>query len=205
MWRLIPRELRFFDDFERQPEHVVRAASLLHALVDNFSDVPAAVKAIKDVEHDGDQVTHEIIARLRTTFLPPFDRHDIHVLTTRLDDVLDYIDAVAAALHLFGVKRPTPECRALTGVVVESVSAVDAAVKCLRGLDVAFFGHAGEVHRHEHRADQLLRQSLASLFELEGDAIEILKWKEIYETLEGVTDRCEDVTNAIEAIMLKMA
>lgn len=204
MRRLIPREVRFFDDFERQSQCVVRAASLLHTLVADFSDVPAAVKTIKDVEHEGDQITHEIIARARVTFLTPIDRHDIHVLTGRLDDVLDCIDAAASALHVFRVKQPTPECQALTDVVVDGVGAVDAAVKCLRGFDATFFRHAEEIHRYEHRADQLLRQSLAALFELR-DAIEVLKWKEIYETLEGVTDRCEDVSNTIEAIMLKMA
>jgi hypothetical protein len=202
MRRLIPRELRFFDDFERQSEHAVRAAALLHSLVDDFSDVPGVVKAIKDVEHAGDQVTHEVIARLHATFVTPIDRHDIHVLTARLDDVLDFIDAAASALHVYRIKQPTPECRALTDVVVGSVGAVNAAVKCLRTLDAAFYRHAKAVHEQEHRADQLLRQSLASLF-AENDAIEVLKWKDIYEILEGVTDRCEDVSNTIEAIMVK--
>lgn len=163
------------------------------------------MQAIKDVEHAGDQITHEVIARLHATFITPIDRHDIHVLTTRLDDVLDYIDAAASDIHVYRVKEATPECRALADVVVDSVRAVVETVKCLRTVDAAFYRHAAEVHRQEHRADQLLRQSLASLFELGADAIEVLKWKEIYETLEGVTDRCEDVANAIEAIMLKMA
>jgi predicted phosphate transport protein (TIGR00153 family) len=200
---LIPREVRFFDDFERQSECIVRAASLLNDLVHDFVSVPETVKAIKDVEHAGDQVTHEVIARLHATFVTPIDRHDIHVLTSRLDDVLDYIDAAASALHVYRVKQPTPECRALAGVVLGGVGAVDNAVKCLRTLDATFYRHAETVHEHEHRADQLLRQSLASLFEVGGDAVEVLKWKEIYETLEGVTDRCEDVINTIEAIMLK--
>jgi hypothetical protein len=144
-----------------------------------------------------------VIARLHVMFVTPIDRHDIHTLATRLDDVLDYIDAAASDLHVYRVKQPTPECRALTDVVVDSVGAMHEAVKCLRGLDPAFYRHAQAVHEHEHRADQLLRQSLASLFEPGADAIEVLKWKEIYETLEGVTDRCEDVSNTIEAIMLK--
>jgi uncharacterized protein len=203
MWRLVPRDLRFFDHFERQSRHLVRAAALLHGLVEEFSDVAAAVTAIRDVEHDGDGVAHEVIALLHSTFVTPIDRNDIHLLTTRLDDVLDYIEAVASALHVYRVQRPTPECRALTDVVVRSVGAVDEAVKCLRALDPAFYRHAAAVHEHEHRADQLLRQSLAALFDRRGDPIEILKWKEIYETLEGVTDRCEDVSNAIETIMVK--
>lgn len=203
MRRLIPRELAFFDDFERQSQHIVHAASLLHDLLRDFSDVPGMVKAIKDVEHAGDEVTHALIARLRVTFITPMDRRDLHILACRLDDVLDYIDAAASALAVYRVKRPTPESRALMGVVVTSVAAVDDAVKSLRTLDPGFYRHAQAVHEHEHRADELLRGTLAALFAVEGDVIEILKWKEIYETLEGVTDRCEDVTNTIETIMLK--
>jgi hypothetical protein len=203
MRRLVPRDLRFFDAFERQSEHAVRAVALLQDLVENFSDVPGAVKAIKDVEHAGDQIAHESIARLHATFVTPIDGRDIHTLTLRLDDVLDSIEAVAAALAVFRVTRPTPECHALTLVVAESVAAADEAVKCLRSLDAAFYRYADEVYRCERHADHLLRQSLAKLFDLESDASELLKWKEIYETLEGVTDRCEDVTNAIETIMVK--
>jgi hypothetical protein len=203
MRRLIPRERRFFDDFERQSQFIVRAATLLHTLVTDFADVPAAVQAIRNVEHAGDQLVHEIIARLHVTFLTPVDRHDLHGLATRLDDVLDEIDAAGSALLVYRVKRPTPECRALSEAVAVSVGSLHDAVTCLRSFDATFYRHAASVHAHEHRADQLLRHSLASLFELGGDPIEVLKWKEIYEMLEGVTDRCEDVTNTIEAIMLK--
>ncbi|MBI1847366.1 MAG: DUF47 domain-containing protein [Candidatus Rokubacteria bacterium] len=206
MRRLLPREVRFFDDFEAQSQCLVHAAGLLRTLVHEFTDVLASVTAIKDVEHRGDGITHDIIARLHTTFVTPIDRDDIHVLAVRLDDVLDYIEAAASALHVYRVKQPTPECRALADVVVDAANAVDGAVRSLRGLDAAaFYRCADEVRRHEHRADGLLRQSIASLFDLRGNAIDILKWKEIYETLEGVTDRCDDVSNAIEAIMLKMA
>jgi predicted phosphate transport protein (TIGR00153 family) len=203
MRRFIPREVAFFDDFERQSAHIVRAASLLQDLLTQFSDVRGMVSAIKDVEHAGDQVTHALIARLRVTFVTPMDRRDLHILTERLDDVLDYIDAAASAVSVYRVKRPTPESRGLVAVVVRSVAAVDEAVKCLRTVDPTFYRLALEVHEQEHNADELLRQSLGSLFEGGGDVIEILKWKEIYETLEGITDRCEDVTNTIETIMLK--
>lgn len=203
MRRLIPRDERFFDDFERHAGHIVAAAERLHGLLAHFSDVPRVVDAITDEEHAGDAIAHALIARLRVTFITPMDRHDLHVLTTRLDDVLDYVEAAASALAVYRVKRPTPESRALMAVALAGIRAVEDAVKCLRTLDPAFYRHALTVHEHEHRADELLRGSLAALFDVGGDVIEILKWKEIYEILEGITDRCEDVTNTIETIMLK--
>lgn len=203
MRRLRPWEPRFFDDFEQLSQYIVQASVLLRTLVSEFTDVAAAVAVIKDVEHAADRVTHEIIARLHVTFATPFDRHDIHALAIALDDVLDAIEAAAAALHVYRLKRPTVECLTLTDVVVASVASADEAVKCLRGFDAEFYRHAEAVHAHERRADQLLRQTLASLFEVGAEAIEVLRWKEVYETLEGATDRCEDVIDLIEAIMAK--
>ncbi len=205
MFRLFSNDVPFFDDFERQARCIVIAGRLLHDLVMNFKDVEAKVRAIKDVEHEGDQVTHAIVTRLNTTFVTPLDRQDIHSLASRLDDVLDVIDEVAVALLVYRVPVPTSECRAMADVIVDAIVATEQAVRCLRRLDPSFSTHAVEVHRHEHRADELLRRSVAALFRERVDPVEVLKWKEIYEMLESVTDRCEDVANAIEAIMLKMA
>lgn len=203
--RLIPREARFFDLFEQQSQHIVEAADLLHALVHHFNDARAKLHAIKEVEHLGDQITHEIVRRLNTTFITPIDREDIHALATRLDDVLDYIEAGAERLVVYRIKEPTSACRALTDVITKIVRAMGHAVRCLRTMDPGFHEHAVEVNRLENAADELLRDSLAALFEESTDPIEIIKWKEIYETLEIVTDRCEDVANVIEGIILKMA
>jgi len=205
MFRLIPRETRFYDLFERQGEHIVRAAHLLHDLVHDFRDARARLHAIKEVEHEADQVTHEVVRRLNTTFITPLDREDIHALASRLDDVVDFIEAAAERLVVYRIKEPTSACRALVDVIVRTAQAVERTVRCLRAMDPAFHEHAVEVNRLENSADDLLRDSLAALFEEESDPIEVIKWKEIYETMEVVTDRCEDVANVIEGIILKMA
>ena len=205
MFNLIPREVRFFDLFDRQSEHIIKAAGVLHELVHHFADARAKAHAIKEIEHQGDLITHEIVKRLNTTFITPIDREDVHALATRLDDVLDYIEAAAERLVVYRIKEPTSACRAMAEVIVQQTHAMDRAIKCLRTMDPAFHEHAVEVNRLENTADALLRDSLAALFEEQGDPIEVIKWKEIYETMEIVTDRCEDVANVIEGIILKMA
>jgi predicted phosphate transport protein (TIGR00153 family) len=205
MFNLIPREVRFFDYFEQQSEHIQKGAALLHELVHNFSDARAKASAIKEVEHEGDLVTHEIVKKLNTTFVTPIDREDIHALATALDDVLDYIEAAAERLVVYRIKEPTSACRAMADVIVKTAAATDRTIRCLRRMDPGFHEHAVEVNRLENAADNLLRDSLAALFEEGGDPIEVIKWKEIYETMEIVTDRCEDVANVIEGIILKMA
>jgi uncharacterized protein len=205
MFNLIPREVRFFDLFDKQSEHIIHAASVLHELVHNFADARAKAHAIKEIEHQGDLITHEIVKRLNTTFITPIDREDVHALATRLDDVLDYIEAAAERLVVYRIKEPTSACRAMAEVIVQQTHSMDRAIKCLRTMDPSFHEHAVEVNRLENTADALLRDSLAALFEEQGDPIEVIKWKEIYETMEIVTDRCEDVANVIEGIILKMA
>ena len=202
--RLIPREVRFFDLFDQQSQNIIQASNLLHDLLHQFTDARAKTHAIKEVEHQGDQITHEIVRRLNTTFITPIDREDIHALATRLDDVLDYIEAAAERLVVYRIKEPTSASRAMADVIVQSAHAMDRAIKCLRTMDPGFHEHAVEVNRLENSADNLLRDSLAALFEEQGDPIEVIKWKEIYETMEIVTDRCEDVVNVIESIILKM-
>jgi predicted phosphate transport protein (TIGR00153 family) len=204
MFNLIPKEVRFFDLFERQSEYIIKAAGLLHELAHNFSDARAKASAIKEVEHQGDQITHEIVRRLNTTFITPIDREDVHALATRLDDVLDYIEASAERLVVYRIKEPTSACRAMSDVIVSTTHAMDRAIRCLRTMDPGFHEHAVEVNRLENNADNLLRDSLAAMFEETTDPIEVIKWKEIYETMEVVTDRCEDVANVIESIILKM-
>jgi predicted phosphate transport protein (TIGR00153 family) len=205
MLRLFSNDAPFFDDFERQARCIVVAGRLLHDLIVNFEDVQAKVRAIKDVEHEGDQITHAIVTRLNTTFVTPLDREDIHRLASRLDDVLDFIDEAAASLLVYRVTAPTSECRAMADVVVDTVAVTAQAVRCLRRLDPSFSRHKVEVHRHENRADELLHRSIAALFDEQVDPVEVLKWKDIYTALESVTDRCDDVANVIESIMLKMA
>ena len=205
MFNLIPKEVRFFDQFEQQSANIKRAAALLRDLIHNFSDARAKAHAVKEVEHEGDLITHGIVKRLNTTFITPIDREDIYALASRLDDVLDFIEAAAERLVVYRIKEPTSACRAMADVIVKIAESTDRAVKCLRAMDPAYHEHSVEVNRLENQADALLRDSLAALFDENSDPIDVIKWKEIYETLETVTDRCEDVANVIESIILKMA
>ena len=203
MFRLIPREEQFFDLFERQAVNIVESARRLREMVFDFSDAPAKSAAIKELEHVGDVLTHDVIRKINTTFVTPFDREDVYALASRLDDVLDLIEAAADRLVLYRIKEPTSGARAFAEVIVKTTDAVQAAVGCLRGSSKFYHKHCIEVNRLENEADRLLKELIAALFADVTDPIEVIKWKEIYETLEEVTDRCEDVVNVIEGIMLK--
>jgi predicted phosphate transport protein (TIGR00153 family) len=204
VFRLIPREQRFFDLFERQAVNITEAAQRLREMIFDFSDSPAKAAAIKELEHAGDVLTHEVVRKINTTFVTPFDREDLYALASRLDDVLDLIEAAADRLVLYHIKEPTSGARAFAEVIAKTGEAVQGAVGCLRTSSKFYHKHCVEVNRLENEADRLLKQLIAALFADVADPIEVIKWKEIYETLEEVTDRCEDVVNVIEGIMLKM-
>jgi hypothetical protein len=204
VFRLIPREERFFDLFEEQGRNIVAAAGRLREMIFDFSDAPAKSMAIKELEHAGDALTHDLIRKINTTFVTPFDREDVYALASRLDDVLDLIEAAADRLVLYRIKEPTSGARAFADVIVKTADSVKAAVGCLRTPSKGYHQHCVEVNRLENEADRLLKELIAALFADVTDPIEVIKWKEIYETLEEVTDRCEDVVNVIEGIMLKM-
>ncbi len=204
-FRLIPREEKFFDLFEQQGANIVAASRTLEELVLDYPSARAKVERIRDLEHAGDALTHELVKRLNTTFITPIDREDIYALASRLDDVLDLIDAVADRLLVYKINKPTAGCVDMAKVIVKTAEATDRAVHCLRTLSPYYHKHCIEVNRLENEADRLLRDLLAGLFEEGVDAIEVIKWKELYETMESVTDRCEDVVNVIEGIVLKMA
>jgi uncharacterized protein len=205
MFRLLPREEKFFDLFEQQGANIVSASRALEELTLEYGSAKAKVEQVKDLEHAGDTLTHEIVRRLNTTFITPIDREDIYALASRLDDVLDLIDAVADRLLVYKIDHPTEGCIAMAKIIVKTAEETDRAVHCLRTLSPSYHKHAVEVNRLENEADRLLRDQLVTLFEGTKDAIEVIKWKELYETMEAVTDRCEDVVNVIEGIVLKMA
>jgi predicted phosphate transport protein (TIGR00153 family) len=205
VFRLFPREEKFFDLFEQQGANIVAAARALETLTLDYPNAKTHAQAIEDLEHAGDTLTHELVRRLNTTFITPIDREDIYALSSRLDDVLDLIDAVADRLLLYKIAAPTESCIAMAKIIVRAGEETDRAVHCLRDLSPFYHKHCVEVNRLENEADRLLRDQLAALFEGRVDAIEVIKWKELYETMEEVTDRCEDVVNVIEGIVLKMA
>jgi predicted phosphate transport protein (TIGR00153 family) len=205
VFRLLPREEKFFDLFEQQAGHIVSASRVLEEMTLEYADAKAKAAQIKDLEHAGDTLTHEIVRRLNTTFVTPIDREDIYALASRLDDVLDLIDAVADRFLVYKIDSPTDGAIAMAKIIVKTAEETDRAVRCLRTLSSYYHKHAVEVNRLENEADRMLRDQLAALFEGTKDAIEVIKWKELYETMESITDRCEDVVNVIEGITLKMA
>ncbi len=204
MFNLIPREEKFFDLFERQSENIVAASRVLRDMMERFEEAPAFARQIVDLEHAGDTLTHELVRKINTTFVTPMDREDIYALASRLDDVLDLIEAVSDRLILYKIKAPTEGARHLAEIIMQSAEATDKAVRCLRTLSPYYHKHCIEVNRLENEADRIYKSLVADLFETE-DPVVIFKWKELYETMEEVTDRCEDVVNVIEGIALKNA
>jgi uncharacterized protein len=205
--RFLPRDEKFYNLFETGIKKVVEGAVQLEAMIGNFTDVALKAKQIKDIEHEGDVITHNTIELLNLTFVTPLDREDIHNLITSLDDVLDYIEACAERLSLFRINKTTDEARMLVGVLVKSAKELEQAVFKLRRLKGAdsIIKNCVEIDRLEHEGDYICRSAVAKLFEPGSDPLEVIKWKEIYETLENAIDRCEDVANVLEGIVLKNA
>jgi predicted phosphate transport protein (TIGR00153 family) len=202
LWKFFPRNEEFFSDFEASADNILEGARLLEALLEDFTDVEEKARQILAVENEGDRITHEIIKKLNRTFVTPIDREDIYDLTTSLDDVLDYIEAASDRLTVFKIKTPTEEAKALGLIIRRSAEEIVKGIRALHRMP-EIFPHAVELNRLENEADRITRDAVAHLFEIECDPITVIKWKEIYETLEEATDRCEDVANVLEAIALK--
>ena len=203
-FRLIPREEKFFDDFVALAEQINVGAGLLEQML--VPDRPIWDKAdeIKEVEHKCDFLTHEIIQRLHRTFVTPLDREDIHSLARSLDDVMDAIDASAAVVRLYQITQVRPDARELARLVKLTAEQVVTAMKALErrtGISTP----AVEINRLENEADRAHQAALRRLFEEERDPITIIKWKEILDFLEAATDRCEDVANVLEGVVVKHA
>jgi uncharacterized protein len=201
-FRLIPREEKFFADFQALADELKRGARLLEDML--APEHPAWEKAdeIKEAEHKCDQLTHEIIQRLNRTFVTPLDREDIFNLARSLDDVMDAIDAAASLVRLYRLESVRVGARELARIVTASTDQVRLAVGAMqehKGL----MPHAIEVNRLENEADRVHHQAVSKLFEEERDPLTIIKWKEMFDFLEDASDRCEDVANVIEGVMVK--
>jgi predicted phosphate transport protein (TIGR00153 family) len=202
---LLRRERRFYDLFDRQAGNVVAAAHLLRvALDDDLSAMPAHQAAIKDLEHAGDELTHEIIKTLHRTFVTPFEREDIYALGSGLDDVLDYVDEIAETILLYGITDISPAAKSMAGLIVEAAIQIQAAVSNLESK-AGVSEHGIEVHRIENVGDTVSRRAIGDLFSGGYDAVAIIKLKDFYTLLEDSLDRCEDVANVIEGIIIKNA
>jgi predicted phosphate transport protein (TIGR00153 family) len=204
---LFPKGREFFDLFERAANKALETAGCFQELVTNYTDVEKKVAHIKDLEHECDKITHETIERLNKTFITPLDREDIHALITSIDDIVDMIDATAIRLNIFKITRTTPHLHELARVLVAAVKQVQEAVAQLQNFHnpKEMLARCIEANRLENESDQIYRRALGELFQNEKDAIEIMKWKEIYDNVETAVDRCEDMANAIETVVLKNA
>lgn len=203
--RLFPREETFLPQFARGAEVILEAARLLDALAASpVLDDERAVR-IKQLEHQGDQIAHETFDLLNRTWITPIDREDIHVLVRNLDDVLDYIDAAAARIVLYRIATTTPELKKITSIIVQSAEAIQKAMALLSDLKHSrqILDACVEINRLENEADTVSQLAIGRLFNDSKDPIEVMKWKEIYDFVEGATDRCEDVANTLEAIVIK--
>jgi len=205
--RLLPREEDFFTLFERHAALTVEGAKQFVTLVSGGQNVRALAARIKEIEHETDVITHACVERLHTTFITPIDRDDIHRLITRMDDVMDFVESASERIALYELREMTPEVRDLAAVLVRATEAVARAIAGLRDLkrSKTVLQHCIEVNRLENEGDEILRNAVATLFKAGADPLFVMKWKEVYEALENATDRCEDVANIIEGVVLEHA
>ena len=204
MVRLIPRSVKFFHMFAEMAANLGDGARLLKKTLDDFRDVEARVQQLKDIEHRGDDLTHNILTHLNQTFITPFDREDIYRLASSLDDVLDFIYAAGVRLVMYKIKQAGEAAPRLAEVIVRQCDELSAAVGGLEKHDKVL-EHCVEINRLENEADQIARTAIAALFDKETDPISLIKLKELYEILETATDKAEDAANVLEGVVLKSA
>ncbi len=203
-FRLIPREERFFDLFVQDAANVLDGARQLESMLRTFDNPDKAAKRIRETERRGDEISHDIGHRLESTFVTPFDREEIHALISGLDDILDLVEEVADTFVLYGIVSPTKTSVKQAALVVQCCETLHEALSNLRGFkDLDRF--VIEVHRLENEGDRLSRSAIAGLFDDGTKTIDVLKWKDIYALLEDTIDKCEDVAQLIERIVVKHA
>jgi len=205
--RLLPFEGKFFELFNALAAEAVQASRELASLMESFDDIERRAFAIETIEKRGDKITHETIETLHKTFVTPLDREDIHQLVTRMDDILDLIEDCAQSISLYDVRTATPEMKRLAEICVGCAEKVQAGVGGLSNLKDprAILAVCADIDKLESEADRVMRAAIAKLFREEPDAKQIIKLRSIYELLEQITDRCEDVANIIEGIVLENA
>jgi len=205
--RLMPHEGRFFDHFKDLAELIVQGSRELQALMTTFDDVERRRFNIETIEKKGDKVTHATVELLHRTFITPLDRNDIHQLVTNMDDILDLIEDSAQSISMYDVRTVTPDAARLAEICVGCAEKVRAAVELLPNMQNArkILEVCGEIDKLESEADHVMRTAMAKLFRDEPDVRQLIKLRTVYELLEEMTDRCEDVANIIEGIVLENA
>ena len=199
---LFPRDEQFFELYNQMADEIRSAAGLLEQMLATDPPDISKVDAIKDAEHRCDALTHDTIQRLHRTFVTPFDREDLYALAASLDNVMDAIDAAAAMVRLYNIEKIRPGARELARTVSQSTERLHSALASL-AKKTPVHPHAVEINRLENEADRAYQHAIKDLFESETDPILIIKWKEVLDMLEMVTDACEDVANVIEGVVVK--
>ena len=203
MFALVPRQIAFLEMFQQAARNMIEGSRLLKEMMADYQNPIQAASRIKDLEHVGDTITHDIIRRLNQTFITPIDREDIYGLTGAVDDILDAVEAVADRFVIFEVAGPSPPAIALSKILYDSAVAVGAGIDLLGERHADLNDYCARINSLENEADRLTRDAISKLFREERDPIAVVKWKEIYETFEEATDRCEDAANVLERITLK--
>ena len=203
--RFLPRETSFFDFFEQHAALTIEGTKEFLSMVTTGANVAAKCRRISDIEHETDTITHRCVEALHKTFITPIDRDSIHRLITRMDDIMDYVEAAAERIELYEIQSMTSDVRDMADVLLRSAQQVELAVRGLRTLKETqqTLKICIDINRLENECDAILRRSVARLFKEEKDPIMVIKWKEIYENLENASDRCEDVANIIEGVILE--
>lgn len=204
---LLPREDDFFGYFERHAALTVEGAREMRRLVEGDQNVRALAARIKEIEHETDVITHACVESLHKTFITPLDRDAIYQLITKMDDVMDCIESAAVAVTIYDLTHMTEAVRALADILVRATEAMAVAVAGLKNLKraQAILDACIEVNRLENEGDEILHTALGELFREGTDPLLVLKWKEVYDSLETATDCCEDVANVIEGVVLEHA
>jgi predicted phosphate transport protein (TIGR00153 family) len=204
---LIPRSGRFYELFDQSTRNLVVASEALTDLLEHFENVETKTAHLKDLEHEGDEITHKIYLQVHQTFVTPFDREDIAALAQRMDDVMDYIEGASTAIRIYGITQPTSAARGLADLIRLQCIQLEKAISVLRhkGRLKSILEQLKEINRLENEADSLFLDSMAELFRGEMSPVDIIKWRDIYDQLEQATDSAEQVAHILEAIVLKHA
>lgn len=204
-FQILPAEEGFYDWFEKATENLVRAAELLVDMLKNFDNIQQRTQQLTEAEHKGDFIVHEIFDLLHKTFITPLDRPEIQSLATTLDDVLDYIESAADSMLLYKIEQPTPDAIRLGEIVLECARQINTAMPLLRHKRTIsqVRQYMIEVNRLENEADRVTRSAMAKLLERPDQVFELIRWKEIYAQLEEATDRCEDVADVLNGVVLQ--
>jgi predicted phosphate transport protein (TIGR00153 family) len=202
MFRLIPKDNSFFAMFAAMSDSLIAGATTLVDLFADYREVPQKIDQIARIEREGDELTHSILTKLNQTFITPFDREDIHELASKLDDVLDFINAAGARIVMYRIATPPPAAGELAAIILKQCQQLQKAVPLMQ-KNGDILSHCVEINRLENEADQVAQQAIAQLFDREKDPINLIKIKELLEFLERATDKAEDVANVLETVVLK--